>query len=127
MAKKFTRKGRKTRSAGRFGVRYGMKNRKLVANIEGRMRQGYKCPKCGMITIHRTDSGIWSCRKCTYTFSGGTYVPHTSVGLVAMRSVKKAVEIETFDELEELIPETAESEIEDVIQDMESDTIQEPE
>jgi len=61
------------------------------------MRQGYKCPKCGIIAIRRTGTGIWNCKKCDYTFAGGTYVPKTSVGLVAARSVKKATgeEVET--------------------------------
>ena len=103
MAKKYTRKGHKTRSAGRFGVRYGRKNRKLVADIEERMRQGYKCPRCGIIAIRRTDTGIWNCKKCDYTFAGGTYVPKTSVGLVAARSVKKAMESDmVYEELEEI-------------------------
>jgi len=92
MVKKHTRKGHKTRSAGRFGVRYGRKNRKLVADIEERMRQGYKCPGCGRITIRRIGTGIWNCKKCNYTFAGGTYVPHSSVGMVAARSIKKAIE-----------------------------------
>jgi large subunit ribosomal protein L37Ae len=92
MVKKYTRKGHKTRSAGRFGVRYGRKNRKLVADIEERMRQGYKCPRCGMIAIRRIGTGIWNCRKCDHTFAGGTYQPHSSVGLAAVRSVKKAME-----------------------------------
>jgi large subunit ribosomal protein L37Ae len=127
MAKKFTRKGRKTRSAGRFGVRYGMKSRKLVANIEARMRQGYKCPKCGVIAIHRTDSGIWNCRKCDHTFSGGTYVPYTSVGLVSVRSVKKAVAADVFDETEGLIPKTVESDAEDIVLHDATDTADQPE
>jgi large subunit ribosomal protein L37Ae len=111
MAKKYTRKGHKTRSAGRFGVRYGRKNRKLVADIEERMRQGYKCPRCGIIAIRRTDTGIWNCKKCDYTFSGGTYVPKTSVGLVAARSVKKAMEPDiVFKEMEEITPGTIEGE-----------------
>lgn len=111
MAKKYTRKGHKTRSAGRFGVRYGRKNRKLVADIEERMRQGYKCPRCGIIAIRRTDTGIWNCKKCDYTFSGGTYVPKTSVGLVAARSVKKAMEPDmVFEEIEEITPGTIEAE-----------------
>ena len=37
MAKKFTKKGRVSRSAGRFGARYGRKDRKLVADLEERM------------------------------------------------------------------------------------------
>ncbi len=111
MAKKYTRKGHKTRSAGRFGVRYGRKNRKLVADIEERMRQGYKCPKCGNITIRRTGTGIWNCKKCDYTFAGGTYVPKTSVGLVAARSVKKAMEPDmVYEELEDITPGTIEAE-----------------
>lgn len=111
MAKKYTRKGHKTRSAGRFGVRYGRKNRKLVADIEERMRQGYKCPRCGIIAIRRTDTGIWNCKKCDYTFSGGTYVPKTSVGLVAARSVKKATEPDmVFEELKDITPGTIEAE-----------------
>ena len=111
MAKKYTRKGHKTRSAGRFGVRYGRKNRKLVADIEERMRQGYKCPRCGIIAIRRTDTGIWNCKKCDYTFAGGTYVPKTSVGLVAARSVKKAMESDiVFEEMEEIVPGTIEAE-----------------
>ena len=111
MAKKYTRKGHKTRSAGRFGVRYGRKNRKLVADIEERMRQGYKCPRCGIIAIRRTNTGIWNCKKCDYTFSGGTYVPITSVGLVAARSVKKAMESDmVYEETEEIIPGIIEAE-----------------
>jgi len=126
MAKKFTHKGRKTRSAGRFGVRYGSKVRKLVADIEERMRQGYKCPECGIMAIRRTDTGIWSCKKCNHTFSGGTYVPKTSVGLVATRSLKKAMETNVFDQYEDLVPEAeieerlAESE--DIVSDIESDS-----
>lgn len=110
MAKKYTRKGHKTRSAGRFGVRYGRKVRKLVANIEERMRQDYKCPKCGLMTIRRTDTGIWNCKKCDHTFTGGTYVPQTSMGLAVTRSVKKAMETDIF--IEDLEPDTDEMEFE---------------
>lgn len=119
MAKKFTRKGRKTRSAGRFGVRYGTKSRKLVADIEERMRQGYKCPECGITAIRRTDTGIWSCMKCNHTFSGGTYLPRTSVGLAAVRSLKKAMETEVSGQYDALVPETAASEMKEVISDTE--------
>jgi len=46
-------KGRKSRTAGRFGVRYGTKNRKLVADIEEKMRAEYTCSKCGAKKIKR--------------------------------------------------------------------------
>ncbi len=83
------RKGKKTRSAGRFGVRYGVKARKLVADIEERMRTPHRCNRCGKPAVKRTDTGIWKCRKCGYTFAGGTYLPQTSVEQIVLRAVQR--------------------------------------
>ncbi len=80
-------KGRKTRSAGRFGTRYGVKNRKLVADIEEKMHADYACSKCGAIKIKRIATGIWKCTKCESTFTGGSYVPQTSAHLTVIRAV----------------------------------------
>jgi large subunit ribosomal protein L37Ae len=85
-------KGRKTRSAGRFGCRYGRKVRNLVADIEENMRQAHKCPKCGRMAVWREGTGIWSCTKCKYTYTGGTYVPQTPSGKTMARTIRKAVE-----------------------------------
>ncbi len=81
-------KGRKTRSAGRFGTRYGVKNRKLVADIEEKMRADYACSKCGAIKVKRIATGIWKCTKCESTFTGGSYIPQTSAHLTVMRAVQ---------------------------------------
>lgn len=81
-------KGRKTRSAGRFGVRYGVKNRKLVADIEEKMHADYACSKCGAVKMKRIATGIWKCTKCEVTFTGGSYVPQTSAHLTVMRAVQ---------------------------------------
>lgn len=91
MVKKF-KKGRKSRSAGRFGPRYGRKIRKLVADIEEKSKRKYDCPQCGRTKIRRDGTAIWKCAKCGYTFAGGTYVPYTSAGQSVARSVKKAME-----------------------------------
>ena len=80
-------KGRKTRSAGRFGTRYGVKNRKLVADIEEKMHADYACKKCGAIKVKRIASGIWKCTKCEATFAGGSYVPQTPAHLTVLRAV----------------------------------------
>ncbi len=80
-------KGRKSRSAGRFGVRYGVKNRKLVADIEEKMHANSTCSKCGAIKVRRKASGIWQCGKCKATFAGGAYVPQTSAHLTVLRAV----------------------------------------
>ncbi|WP_340818789.1 50S ribosomal protein L37ae [Methanolobus sp. WCC4] len=92
MAKKYTRKGRVSRSAGRFGTRYGRRDRKLVADLEEKMRAAHKCPECARPTVKRMGTGIWRCSKCDYTFAGGTFLPQTNVGKTVARSVKKAKE-----------------------------------
>ena len=80
-------KGRKSRSAGRFGTRYGVKNRKLVADIEEKMHADYACAKCGADKLKRTATGIWQCTKCKATFAGGSYVPQTSAHMTVLRAV----------------------------------------
>lgn len=81
-------KGRKTRSAGRFGTRYGVKNRKLVADIEEKMHADYACSKCGAVKLKRIATGIWKCTKCEVTFTGGSYVPQTPAQLTVLRAVQ---------------------------------------
>ena len=93
MVKKF-KKGRKTRSAGRFGPRYGRKVRKLIADIEEKSKRKYDCPRCGRAQLKREGTAIWRCTKCGHTFAGGTYIPVTSVGQSVARSVKRVVEAE---------------------------------
>jgi large subunit ribosomal protein L37Ae len=93
MAKKQKRsKGRKTKSAGRFGVRYGTRIRKAVVAVEERTHAAHNCPKCERGSVKRIGTGIWKCAKCGYTFSGGTYVPQTPLGLASQRALKRAVE-----------------------------------
>lgn len=92
MAKKYTKKGRISRSAGRFGVRYGRKDRKRVADIEARMHAPHVCTKCARPNVKRVGTGIWKCTKCGHTFAGGTYIPYTSVGKNLLRTMKNALE-----------------------------------
>jgi large subunit ribosomal protein L37Ae len=91
MVKQF-KKGRKARSAARFGPRYGRKSRKQVADMEEKSNASYDCPQCGRTKVTRNGTGIWNCSKCNYTFAGGTYIPVTSAGRSVARSVKKSVE-----------------------------------
>ncbi|MBC7218578.1 MAG: 50S ribosomal protein L37ae [Hadesarchaea archaeon] len=66
---------KKIGSAGRFGPRYGTKVRKLVVEVEKKLKQEYKCPKCGAMKVRRTGSAIWQCRRCGVKFAGGAYTP----------------------------------------------------
>lgn len=76
----------------RFGARYGRKIRKRVEAVETRMRKKHKCPQCGRISVKRISTGIWRCSKCGTKFSGGSYLPETSSGRIALRGIKKEVE-----------------------------------
>lgn len=86
------KKGWKTRSAGRFGVRYGRNIRKRVADIEEKMHEKHTCVQCGFPSVRRIGTGIWKCAKCGRIFAGGTYLPSTSVGKTVARSVKRVIE-----------------------------------
>jgi len=62
--------------AKRFGARYGATIRARVRDIEVLMRSKHKCPRCYSVgKIKRLSVGIWTCRKCGYTFAGGAYTP----------------------------------------------------
>jgi len=68
-------------SAGRFGARYGSTLRRKVAMIEAKMRAPHRCPRCYTPgRLKRVSVGIWTCRKCGYTFAGGAWIPRTELG-----------------------------------------------
>jgi len=93
MARKQKRKkGKKTKSAGRFGARYGRKIRKAITEIESKTNAAHKCPKCERDSVARIGTGIWKCSKCGFTFSGGTYIPQTTMGMTAQRAIDKMVD-----------------------------------
>ncbi|MHC1611611.1 MAG: 50S ribosomal protein L37ae [Candidatus Methanospirareceae archaeon] len=93
MARKQKRKkGKKTKSAGRFGARYGRRIRKAITAIEERTRAAHTCPRCERASVKRISTGIWRCAKCGYTFTGGTYLPHTPLGITAERTIKRIIE-----------------------------------
>lgn len=78
--------------AGRFGARYGATLRKKVAYIERKMKAKHRCPRCESLgTVRRVSVGIWSCRKCGYTFAGGAYIPRTELGRTLIPEELKAL------------------------------------
>ena len=87
-----SRKGKVSRSAGRFGVRYGRKDRKLVADLENRTRGPHTCVKCDLPSVKRTGTGIWECQKCGHKFAGGTFIPQTSVSKSFQNTMKNALQ-----------------------------------
>lgn len=65
--------------AGRLGPRYGTRVRKLVLEVERKLRQRYKCPSCGAVKVKRVSTSIWQCRRCGAKFAGAAYSPSALV------------------------------------------------
>ncbi len=66
-------KSKKTKSAGRFGARYGKRIRDKLVQVEVKQRKKQKCPFCGKLGVKRLSKGIWKCSKCDKKFAGDTY------------------------------------------------------
>lgn len=85
--------GRKTKKVGPtrgLGTRYGSTVRKRYVKIITELKKPHRCPQCGFLRVRRESVGVWKCRKCDYTFSGGAYTPVTKLGVVAKRAAKGA-------------------------------------
>jgi len=66
-------KTKKVGSSGRFGARYGRKNRQRVADVEKKLKAWHKCPYCNKKRVKRISMGIWQCRACESKFTGNAY------------------------------------------------------
>ncbi|TRO50788.1 50S ribosomal protein L37ae [Candidatus Bathyarchaeota archaeon] len=83
--------GRKTKKVGMtrgLGTRYGATLRKRYVKVLTEAKQTHKCPQCSAVAVKRESVGVWHCKKCGVTFSGGAYTPVTKLGVVAKRQVK---------------------------------------
>jgi large subunit ribosomal protein L37Ae len=54
------------------------------------LKKTHRCPQCGFVKVKRESVGVWKCRKCGFTFTGGAYTPTTKLGIVAKRAAKGA-------------------------------------
>ncbi len=70
---KMASKLKKTKSAGRFGVRYGKKIRSKLVRVEEKQRIKQKCLFCNKEGAKRISKGIWDCTKCGKKFSSDAY------------------------------------------------------
>jgi large subunit ribosomal protein L37Ae len=71
-----------------FGPRYGSTVRKRYIKVITEMKRPHRCPQCGFLRVKRVSVGVWGCRKCGFTFTGGAYTPTTKLGIVARRIAK---------------------------------------
>ena len=85
--------GKRTKKVGPtrgLGARYGATVRKRYIKVFTEMKKPHNCPQCGFSRVKRVSVGVWECRKCGFTFSGGAYTPTTKLGIVAKRVAKGA-------------------------------------
>lgn len=73
-----------------LGVRYGATVRKRYTKVMIELKAPHTCPQCGFPRVKRESIGIWGCRKCGHTFTGGAYTPSTKLGVVSKRVAKGA-------------------------------------
>ena len=78
-----------------LGTRYGSTVRKRYIKVVTELKKPHKCPQCGFTRVRRESVGVWKCKKCEFTFSGGAYTPVTKRGVVAKRAAKGTVAGET--------------------------------
>ncbi|MFA5796845.1 MAG: 50S ribosomal protein L37ae [Candidatus Woesearchaeota archaeon] len=61
------------KAVGRYGVRYGRRNRQKVANLEVEQKKKHPCPYCKYPKVKRLSAGIWQCDKCKAKFTSRAY------------------------------------------------------
>ena len=83
-----TRRTKKVGSSGKYGPRYGVKIRRRISSLEARQRKKHICPDCHYPAVKRVSTGIWTCKHCGYTFTGGAYIPTTAVGESRLTSIQ---------------------------------------
>ena len=65
-------KSKKSKSAGRFGVRYGQRGKRKIVEVEKKQRKKQQCIFCQGVA-KRLSKGIWQCKKCGKKFASHAY------------------------------------------------------
>ncbi len=82
----FMAKTKKVGIAGRFGPRYGSRNRNNWREIMEKVKGVQKCPKCETkLKNMREFIGVWHCKKCGAKWTGGALEPSTARGKESSR------------------------------------------
>jgi len=86
---------KRTQKAGataRYGPRYGVSVRRRAGAAIAKKSRKYTCPNCQYPQVRRKAAGIWECRKCQHTFSGGVWEPYTRASDANKRIVRRSME-----------------------------------
>ena len=86
---------KRTQKAGltaRFGSRYGVSVRRRAGSALRKKSKEYTCPSCQYQKVRRKSAGIWECRKCGHTFTGGVWEPFTRASDANNRVARRSME-----------------------------------
>lgn len=83
-----SKRTKKVGLTGRYGPRYGVRDRVRTRDVERRQKGAHTCPSCGHPKVARIATAVWGCRKCGLKFTGGAYLPKTDAG----QGVEKAIQ-----------------------------------
>lgn len=83
---------KKVGAMGRYGPRYGVRDRVRTREIESRQKKFHTCPNCGHPKVKRTSTALWQCRKCMTKFAGGAYFPKTDAAIGVEKLIQGVVE-----------------------------------
>ncbi|MFH0962200.1 MAG: 50S ribosomal protein L37ae [archaeon] len=86
---------KKSMTSARFGVRYGTKVRKRIAEIEALQKKKHDCPVCHYSRVSRLSMGIWQCKHCNAKFAGGAWTPKTETVMPIAQAAKAERGFET--------------------------------
>lgn len=75
-------------------IRYGMKLRRIVADINRQKKKKYTCPTCGKNKVRRAGFALYVCSSCKATYAGAAYslssnLGDTVKGLIAQHNATK--------------------------------------
>ncbi len=80
---------------GKYGTRYGGALRKIAKKYEVSQHMRYVCSFCGKNAVKRVAAGIWRCRRCFKTVSGGAWTPTTNNALAAKQTLMRIKNLES--------------------------------
>uniref|UniRef100_A0A7S1V704 Ribosomal protein L37a n=1 Tax=Sexangularia sp. CB-2014 TaxID=1486929 RepID=A0A7S1V704_9EUKA len=74
---------------GKYGTRYGATLRKQIKKQEISQHAKYTCSFCGKDSVKRLAVGIWKCKSCRKTVSGGAYVLNTIAASTCRSTIRR--------------------------------------
>jgi large subunit ribosomal protein L37Ae len=83
---------KKVGAMGRYGPRYGVRDRVRTRDIEIKQKKFHTCPNCGHPKVKRAGTSLWQCRKCMTKFAGGAYFPKTDAAIGVEKLIQGVVE-----------------------------------